>query len=112
MRVVLTFLLVLGVAGCGLFGQREGRFAGTEGQLPYSAKLATGEDKRDMRISVSAGAASVDAVRESVRFEATKYCLFRYGSSDADWVIDPLTNDWAFTRSGDTQTYSARCAAR
>ncbi|MFY0690943.1 MAG: hypothetical protein JXR14_03375 [Paracoccaceae bacterium] len=112
MRVVISLLLMLGVAGCGLFGQNEGSRAGTEGQLPYKAKLETGEDKRDMRISVSAGTASVAAVRESVRFEATKYCLFKYGASDADWAIDPLTQDWAFTRSGDTLTFSARCMAR
>ncbi|NNK79249.1 MAG: hypothetical protein HKP40_11105 [Litoreibacter sp.] len=112
MRAFISLLLVLGVAGCGLFGQKEGSRAGTEGQLPYKAKLSAGEDKRDVQISVSAGPASVDAVRESVRFEATKYCLFKYGSSDADWAIDPATNDWAFSRSGDTLTFSARCAAR
>jgi hypothetical protein len=63
-------------------------------------------------VSVKAPEASVEDVRESARFEVTRYCLSTYGGSAADWTIDPATGDWAFVREGENMVFAARCTTR
>ena len=116
MRPVLILALFLSLAGCGSVG---GFFGGLFGRdvsdraLPYKAKLSRGaEDRRNFVVTVRAGGVSVADVRESVRFPATRYCLKTYGGSEADWVIDPATGDWAFSRDGENMIFSGRCLAR
>ena len=111
-KVVILGTVILMLAGCGV----RDRLFGTGGQpdraLPFKAKLVRGEDRRDFQVQVKAGGATVDQARESVRFQATRYCIKRYGGSDADWQIDPATGDWAFTRNGDEMVFSGRCTTR
>ena len=80
--------------------------------LDFRARLQRGEDRRDFTVRVRAGGATVDQVRESVRFQSTRYCLPTYGKSDAEWAIDSETGDWAFTRDGADMIFSGRCTAR
>ena len=105
------FLVVaVGLAGCGVSDRLGLSRDLTAAALPYEATIAISEDKRDMVIAVTAPAgAGVDAVRESVRYQATRHCLSSFGYSDANWQIDPATGDWAFSRAEDTMTFSARC---
>jgi len=63
-------------------------------------------------VRARAGGATVEQVRESVRFRATRYCLPTYGGSDVEWTIDPETDDWAFTRDGSDMVFSGRCLKR
>lgn len=110
----LQFLCIaLVLSGCGL----RDRFLGagpmqSDVALPFNAKLSREADRRNFTIRVRAGGASIDRVRESVRFEATGYCLATFGGSDTRWAIDPATGDWAFTRSGQDITFRGRCIAR
>ncbi|RMH46588.1 MAG: hypothetical protein D6688_04560 [Alphaproteobacteria bacterium] len=107
MRTVLVMTLALSVAGCGWFSRAGGEAARV---LPYKAELVAGEDPRDMTISVVAPeTATVEAVRESVRFAATRHCLYLTGRSDTEWKTDAATGDWAFRREGETMIFSARC---
>ncbi|EPX79930.1 hypothetical protein [Litoreibacter arenae] len=111
-RLLLVTSLVLGTASCGLLSRDKSRAAVSERALPYKAKLSAGEDKRNIAISVVNKGAGLEAVRESVRFEATKYCLLNYGGSDTEWQISPVSNDWAFTQDGEKLVFNARCVAR
>ena len=111
-KVVILCCAALTLSGCGVV---RGWFNGdgvASDALPYRARLTKGEDARDLRISVNAPGATVDMVRESVRFEATRYCLKTYGGSDADWATDPVTRDWSFTRDSEAMVFAARCTAR
>jgi hypothetical protein len=104
--------VALTLTGCGL---RERIFGGggqSDRALPYRAKLAKGEDRRDISVRVQSRGASVAAVRESVRFQATRYCLINFGGADTRWVINPVTGDWAFTRDGDDMIFQGRCVFR
>lgn len=111
MRVIVIGLLFLSLAGCSLI-----RPFGGEGvsatALPFDAKLARGEDPRDVSVTVKAASAGVEDVRESVRFPVTRYCLSTFGASAADWTVDPVTGDWAFVRDGESMVFTARCTAR
>lgn len=117
MRALAAGLVLTILTGCGGFSGigsgNSARNAESENDLPFKASLSKGEDPRDIVVSVTAGGeVTLDDVRESVRFEATKYCLLTFGSSDADWQIDPATGDWAFTQTGNVLVFSARCAGR
>ncbi|SFR54374.1 hypothetical protein [Litoreibacter janthinus] len=111
-RIALITALSLSVASCGLLSRDKSRNAESERALPFKAKLSSGEDKRDISIAVVNNGAGVEEVRESVRFEATKYCLLNFGGSDADWQISSVSDDWAFTQDGDKLVFNARCIAR
>jgi hypothetical protein len=110
-RGVFLICAALSVSGCGWFN-----FGGTRAvsdtDLPFRASLSRGEDRRDFTVSVRAEGNSLDAVRETVRFTATSYCLPTYGGSDVDWQIDPATQDWAFVRDGADLVFNGRCLAR
>ena len=111
-RLILFACVLSLLGGCGARERVFGTSASAAGELPFSAKLSRGEDRRDVAIRVRAGGVSVDAVRESVRFEATRYCLATYGRSDTVWAIDPASGDWAFQRDGQDMIFNGRCVAR
>ena len=105
--------LVLVLAGCGILGKLGLGRDTTAISMPYRAALSVGEDPHDIAVSVTAPAGTtVEAVRESARYQATYHCLTQYGNSDADWRIDPATGDWAFVRTEDAMIFSARCEGR
>lgn len=111
-RIFLILMMAVGLAGCGFFnfgGDSEGVAASA---LPFKASLSKGDDSRDFAVSVRGGDNGLGAVRETVRFTATRYCLPVFGGSDVDWVIDPATQDWAFTRDGEDMVFQGRCLAR
>ena len=112
-RCLLFFGVLLVLSGCGL----RDRFFGSgpmqaDVSLPFDARLSKGADRRNFTVTVRASGASIDRVRETVRFEATGYCLNSFGSSDTRWDIDPVTNDWAFRRAGQNMIFTGRCTAR
>lgn len=111
MRQILSLFLVLMISGCGLIRWGDGDGVSATA-LPFKASLAKGDDRRDMIISVRGGNNDLEAVRETVRFTATRYCLPTFGGSDVDWAIDPATQDWAFARNGEDMIFSGRCTAR
>lgn len=111
-RLLLILALTLSVASCGLLSRDKSRGAESERELPFKAKLSAGDDRRNIAVAVEHRGAGVAEVRESVRFEATKYCLLNYGGSDAAWQISPVSNDWAFTQDGSKLIFNARCTAR
>ncbi len=103
-KIIPVLAAALSVSGCG-----------AEDDLPYPSSLSRAEDPRGFTVSVAAGAASVDDVRESARMPATRHCLETYGGSDVDWATDPATGDWDFIREGeggDLMVFSGRCTVR
>lgn len=111
-RITLMFCMALMLSGCGFFNFSGDGDGVADVALPFRASLSKGEDPRDFTIFVRAGDNGLEAVRETVRFTATRYCLPTFGGSDVDWVIDPATLDWAFSRDGDDLVFAGRCVAR
>ena len=64
-----------------------------------------------MTVPVGSGVA-LDDFRESARYPVTRYCIANYGTSQADWVIDPQTKDWAVTFTENGALLQARCMGR
>ena len=123
-KTLVIAAVTLSVSGCGILGigdRRGGLFGGgslfgdggaSEQGLPFRANLSSGADPRNFTVRVRAEGSNVPAVRESTRFQATRYCLDTFGRSDAVWQIDPVSNDWAFTRNGNDMVFTGRCTAR
>lgn len=112
---VTTITICAALAGCGSFSGigSETKRASTENELPFKAKASkNSDDKLGFAVSVSNEGAGVDAVRESVRFEGTKYCLYTNGSSDVLWAEDDASGDWSFTQDGSALVFSGRCVGR
>jgi len=113
MRGVLILVLVSTVAGCATVDRLNpfGRKKIAEAGLSYRAALRADKDGL-LTVSVKAPGEQVAGVRESVRYPVTRYCLKQRGVSDADWVLDAATGDWAYTSDGQgTLTFQARCRA-
>lgn len=108
LRLAMVLGLVASVTACGW------RDPGPRGVgLPFDAQLSEGETAREFSVLVRAPGATLEQARESARFEATRHCIERTGFSDADWVIDPATGDWAVTRNDAGEPIvSGRCAER
>jgi hypothetical protein len=78
-------------------------------RLPYKASLKIDDDPRDITINVKHKGDGIEQVRESVRYEATKYCLVTFGSSDVNWQKDGSTGDWVFQETSKGLLFRARC---
>lgn len=100
------------LSGCGSVRERLFGVSQADRVLPFRASLTKGEDRRDIAVRVRAGGVSVADVRESVRFQATRYCLNTFGGSDTRWQLDPVSGDWAFRRDGEDMIFQGRCVAR
>lgn len=113
MKHLPLIVLALGLSGCGISDRLGLGSDATAENLPYRAALAASENKHDISVTVTAPVGTtVEQVRESVRYQATRHCLESFGNSDADWQIDPASGDWAFARTEEAMTFTARCEGR
>jgi hypothetical protein len=112
MRKFLILSLLAGLPGCGLTDRLGLGVETSDRALPFRATLRAADDPRDFAVTVDAPGVPLEALRESLRHPATRYCIERYGSSDIDWVIDPATGDWQRMIDGDDQIFSGSCTAR
>ncbi len=117
-RLILASILCLATIACsrlpslpgtGAFGQ-----ARPETPLPYPSRLAQGDGSAQFAVAVTSNGAPLDAVRESVRFPATRYCMRHFGTSDIDWAA-PAGTPEAWTGRADAKgqvVYAGRCTGR
>lgn len=114
MRAAVILMLVtavLGTSACSRVGGMFSRGARPDVALPYRGALKQ-ENDGTLVVTVRAGGASLEQARESARFEVTRHCISRVGSSAADWEMNPATGDWAhaYDASGN-MILRARCRA-
>ncbi|MEM6482272.1 MAG: hypothetical protein AAF922_13255 [Pseudomonadota bacterium] len=50
-------------------------------------------DRQNFVVNVPKVARSVNGAREAGRYEATRYCLSNFGTSEILWAIGPDTSD-------------------
>lgn len=67
------------------------------------------EDRAQFTVTTKPVSASLDGAREAARYEATVYCVNRFGLSDVDWVVGPDDESDTFTIKDDTLLLQGRC---
>jgi hypothetical protein len=102
---ILSVAAALALTGCGpddddiLF----------DGQY-FRSNVSTSRDARDeFTVTARPVSASLAGAREAARYEATIYCVNRYGRSDIIWTVGPDSPDEALTIENDTLTLAGRC---
>jgi len=104
---VLATLLCVGlVAACGP-DEDQLRFDGKF----YRAKLSKVDKQRSQfAIQVSPASASLTGAREAGRYEATRYCIAQFGTSDVTWISGPDVEDDALVLTNDKLQLRGTCA--
>lgn len=102
---VLGVAVATGLAGCS---DSKNRIA-FDGQF-FRAKIAKVDKQRDVFVvTVKDPAKSLEGARLAARHEGISYCLENYGTSDVDWVVDPLDEEAQLTIVKDQLTFQGRC---
>ena len=55
----------------------------------FNSKLKVGLNKQDFEIIVPRANRSLSGAKEAGRYEATIYCVNKFGTSDIVWDLDP-----------------------
>lgn len=117
-RPILACLVCLATAaaGCDQLPSLPGTgVAGAQpnAPLPYPATVsADAEDPANFAVAVATGGAPLAAIRESVRFPATRYCLAHAGTSDIAWTAG-APGAWTARLAPDGRSvYTGRCTGR
>lgn len=80
-----------------------------DGQF-FRSKLNTERGARaDFTLTVKPVSASLLGAREAGRYEATVYCVNRYGRSDINWAVGPDSADEELTILNDVLTLRGTC---
>lgn len=76
----------------------------------YRTKISTERGSREQFIVTARPVSvSLEGAREAARYEATVYCVNRYGSSAISWAIGPDSPDEKLPISEDTLTLQGTC---
>lgn len=108
-RTNLTFLVLatLGLAACS--GERRADRVAFDGVFFRSSASSIDRVRENFEVSVTPVSASLDGAREAGRYEATRYCIENYGSSDITWSAGPDADEGTLTLSGDSLLLRGMC---
>ena len=74
----------------------------------FSSKLSRSKlDDRSFDLTVRRANRSLSGAREAGRYEATKFCIKNYGTSDIKWVLGP--DDQTIGLTGKVLKLSGQC---
>ena len=74
----------------------------------FSSKLSRSKlDDRSFDLTVRLANRSLSGAREAGRYEATKFCIKNYGTSDIKWVLGP--DDQTIGLTGKVLKLSGQC---
>ena len=107
-RILTGCVLVCSLAALSACNDKEDAIA-FDGQY-FRAKVSKVDKQRDQfTVTVGPVSASLDGAREAGRYEATKYCIEQYGTSDKTWVVGPDSPSEALRIEGDKLVLRGAC---
>jgi len=105
-RVGLVCLAIVLLTGCA---QREERVLFNGNYYPGKAR-AEKEDRRNFTAFVRRAGRGVEGAQQAALYEATRYCLDNFGTSEIEWIGVPAGAEGpVYARSGDTVSVRGRC---
>ena len=76
----------------------------------FSSKLSRSKlDDRSFDLTVSRANRSLSGAREAGRYEATRFCIKNFGTSDVKWILGP--DDQSIGLTGKVLKLSGQCDA-
>lgn len=107
-KTVLVVCCGLGLASCANQKLNSGRNVQFDG-MTFRAKLSKGDDRAEFSIAVHEPSKSLSGAREAGRYEATKYCIKNYGTSDVIWTHGPDDAENSLIVVDGSLQFSGRC---
>lgn len=105
-RAGLALIMLTVLAGCA---EREERVFFEGNYYPGKAR-AEKEDRRNFTASVRRAGRGMEGAQQAVVYEATRYCLENFGTSEITWSGVPEGAEGpVYGRSGDTVSVRGRC---
>ncbi len=99
--VVLTALLLIAALMLSACAERKADRVAFDGVF-FRSNASKLDKKRDrFEVSVTPASASIDGAREAGRYEAVRYCIANFGSSEIAWVDGPDAEDGTLTIAND-----------
>tara|TARA_R110000851_G_scaffold194302_7_gene345121 strand:- start:582 stop:935 length:354 start_codon:yes stop_codon:yes gene_type:complete len=105
-RAGLVLIALTVLAGCA---EREERVLFNGNYYPGKAR-AEKQDRRNFTASVKRAGRGIEGAQQAALYEATRYCLDNFGTSEIAWVGVPEGGKGpVYARSGDTVSVTGRC---
>lgn len=101
-------LLMIGLimSGCARLRGDQVAFDG----VTFRSSSSAIERQRDFfEVTVTPASSSIAGAREAGRFEATRYCIENFGSSDMTWVLGPDAEDGTLLIDNDRLILRGNC---
>lgn len=106
MRPVVLFLISVALlAACN---QRKDQIA-FDGQYFRAKASKAGDRREDFVVTVKPVSASPEGALEAGRYQATRYCVLQFGSSEIDWVVGPDQDAGTLVAQNDEITLQGTC---
>lgn len=106
MKVKIGVIVVFGlVTACGQAQQRPS----FDGQFFRATVSKNGATKSEFAVSVRGVSASLDGALQAAEYEATRYCVTKFGSSDINWKRGPDQDPETLTIENDSLTFTGTC---
>lgn len=114
---VVPMILVLSlVAGCSGVRDRIGNIGGKDDRVAFdgksfraNVKKADRKDRANFTVTVRDARQSLNGAREAGRYEAVKYCIAEFGTSDITWSQGPDVPDAVLVFDKDTLIFVGTC---
>ncbi|SEI81778.1 hypothetical protein SAMN05444007_102410 [Cribrihabitans marinus] len=111
MRGVVLIALVGALAATAACGNRKKTDVLFDGQR-FRAKAAPVDKSRtlaDFVVTVNGVSASLDGAREAGRYQGTRYCIEKYGSSKIAWALGPDADPAQLRIENDRLSFRGTC---
>jgi len=108
-RCALWAAVISTVALAACSGERRADRIAFDGVFFRSNASSIERVRENFEVSVTPVSASLDGAREAGRYEATRYCIANYGSSDIAWDAGPDAEEGTLIIAGDSLLLRGTC---
>ncbi|MCR8826465.1 hypothetical protein [Pseudosulfitobacter koreensis] len=108
MRLILLMTAALAMTACN---QRDEDLA-FDGQYYRTSTKKVGDDRSVFQTEVKPVSQSLTGAREAGLYDATRYCIEDFGTSNIVWTRGPDGDDGALLVSNDTLILQGTCSVR
>ncbi len=112
MRGAVLILACAGLlASCGIGEKLKGdkQRVTFDGHLFKTSLSAVKEDPRMFEVTVKDASRSLTGAEDAGRYEATRYCVVKYGNSSLEWLAVAESQGRAVLTEADTLIMRGRC---